>query len=61
MAASGPGVPPSISNVLGELLVELLVIIFPLRDFREHFQALNHEVLLDHAKNLTLLQSHRTS
>ena len=43
------------SNVLGELLVELLVVIFPLRDFREHFQALDHEALHDHAKNLLLL------
>merc|ERR1711988_182208 len=43
-------------QVLPELLVELLVIVSLLRDLREHLEALLHEVLLDHAEDLVLLQ-----
>jgi len=41
-------------QVLGERLVELLVVVLVLRDLVEHLQALLHDVLPDH-----LLQSHR--
>merc|ERR1712070_1142134 len=35
-------------NVLGELLVELLVVILLLSNLSKHFQAFLHQVLLDH-------------
>jgi len=43
-------------EALAELLVEFLVIIFLLSNLGEHFQALLHQVLLDNAQNLVLLQ-----
>merc|ERR1719311_1368928 len=43
-------------QVLPKLLVEFLVIVSLLRDLREHLEALLHEVLLDHAEDLVLLQ-----
>merc|ERR1719498_139696 len=44
-------------NVLGELLVELLVVILLLGNLRKHFQTFLHQVFLDHAQDLVLLQS----
>merc|ERR1712066_607771 len=43
-------------QALAELLVELLVVVLLLGDLSEHLQALLHEVLLDHAENLVLLE-----
>merc|ERR1712238_405164 len=43
-------------QTLAELFIELLVIILLLSDFREHLEALLHQVLLDHAQNFVLLQ-----
>merc|ERR1719424_75365 len=43
-------------DVLGELFIELLVIVFLFRDLRKHLQALLHKVFLDDTQNLVLLQ-----
>merc|ERR1719327_1649916 len=44
-------------DVLGELLIELLVIVLLFSNLRKHFQAFLHQVLLDHTQYLVLLQS----
>merc|ERR1712144_202283 len=43
-------------QVLPELLIELLVVVPLLRDLGHHLDALLHQVLLDHAEDLVLLQ-----
>mmetsp|Transcript_40565 Transcript_40565/g.79943 ORF Transcript_40565/g.79943 Transcript_40565/m.79943 type:complete len:755 (+) Transcript_40565:170-2434(+) len=43
-------------EVLGELLVELLVVVLVLRDLGEHLEALLHEVLLDDLEDFVLLK-----
>mmetsp|Transcript_69625 Transcript_69625/g.196378 ORF Transcript_69625/g.196378 Transcript_69625/m.196378 type:complete len:231 (-) Transcript_69625:660-1352(-) len=43
-------------EAFAELLVKLLVVVLLLRDFREHLEGLLHQVLLDHAQDLVLLQ-----
>lgn len=43
-------------DVLGELLIELLVVLLVLSQLSEKFQALLHQVLADHFQDLALLQ-----
>merc|ERR1711865_483245 len=43
-------------QALAELLIKLLIVILLLADLLEHLQALLHEVLLDDAEDLVLLQ-----
>jgi len=43
-------------EVLGELLVEFLVVFLVFSNFGEHFEALLDDVLLDNLKNFVLLK-----
>jgi hypothetical protein len=43
-------------EILGELLVEFLVVFLVLSDFGEHFQALLYDILLDNLENTILLE-----
>jgi hypothetical protein len=43
-------------EVLGELLVEFLVVFLVFSNFGEHFEALLDNVLLDNLKNFVLLK-----
>ena len=44
-------------QALVNLFVEHLVVVRPLGNFCEHFKALLHKVLLDHAQDFVVLQS----
>ena len=44
-------------EILGELLVEFLVVFLVFCDFSEHFKALLDNILLDNFKNSVLLKS----
>jgi hypothetical protein len=43
-------------DILGELFIELLVVVFLLRDLGEHLEALLDEVLFDNTQDLILLK-----
>jgi hypothetical protein len=43
-------------EILGELLVEFLVVFLVFSDFSKHFQALLYDILLDNLENTILLE-----